>query len=142
MATCVLLDTEETSERTKTDKELPFIFKCRGMGGGGGGGGERNWENRLEDTKGAGRGGGGMRRKSTPNSISTIYIYIYCTVLIYILRFLTKEETCSKGQGVGCSQGSCSFMDLNVSLPSKRSGFEINVGERVETGGVGEGGDQ
>lgn len=52
------------------------------------------------DTKGPLGGreatGRGMRR-STPNSISTIYIY--CTVLIYILRFLTKEETCSKGQG-------------------------------------------
>lgn len=31
-----------------------------------------------------------------------------------------------KGAGVGCSLGSCSFMDLKVLLPSERCGSEIN----------------
>lgn len=53
MATCILLDTEETSERTKTDKELPFISSAEGVGVGG----RRNGKNRLKDTKGASGGG-------------------------------------------------------------------------------------
>lgn len=56
MATCILLDTEETSERTKTDKELPFIFKCRG----GGVGREAEWEEQTQrDHWGEGRRRGG-----------------------------------------------------------------------------------
>lgn len=99
MATCILLDTEETLERTKTDKELPFIFKCRGVGSAAGRGLEKQTERHKGRLGVPGKEAreSGIRRKSTPNSISTIYIY--CTVLIYILRFLNKEETCSKGQG-------------------------------------------
>lgn len=89
--------------KNKNRQRTTLYFQVQRGGWKGGRGRVRKLEEQTQRHKGRGalgwerQGTEGMRRKSTPNSISTIYIYR--TVLIYILRFLTKEETCSKGRG-------------------------------------------